>query len=113
MGKPNWTKATRSIFLLPCFQRRKLKRTFTYVIDGEIVPEYIRRSEDLKEMGPDHVLHNLVHQCLETVPEDRPSAAEIIETLQKFSTTVEGESSGCFLTSSLVQMQGFQKLRLA
>lgn len=83
-------------------QRSLAPRTFLSVIDGEIVPEYIRRSEDLKEMGLDHPLHNLVYQCVETIPEDRPSAAEIIETLQKFSTTVEGKSSGCFLFFPLV-----------
>ena len=66
----------------------------TSVLDGEIVPEYTRRSEDLEEMGPDHPLHNLVCQCFENIPEKRPSAAEIIETLLKFSKVVEGKSSG-------------------
>ena len=42
-------------------------------------------------MGPDHPLHNLVCQCLENIPEKRPSAAEIIETLLKYSK--EGKSS--------------------
>ena len=68
----------------------------------EIDPECIRRGKDLEEMGPDHALHNLVSQCLVTAPEDRPSAAEIIGTTRKFSATVEGKSSGCFLSSSLV-----------
>ena len=68
--------------------------SLTFVLDGEIVPEYIRRSEDLEEMGPDHPLHNLVCQCFENIPEKRPSAAEIIETLLKFSKAVEGTSSG-------------------
>ena len=58
------------------------------------MPEYIRRSEDLEEMGPDHPLHNLVCQCFENIPEKRPSAAEIIETLLKFSKGVGGKSSG-------------------
>lgn len=66
----------------------------TFLVDGEIVPEYIRRSEDLEEMGPDHPLHNLVCQCLENIPEKRPSAAEIIETLLKFSKGAEGKTSG-------------------
>lgn len=56
--------------------------------DGEIVPEYIRRSEDLEEMGPDHPLHNLVLKCLENIPEKRPSAGEIEEELLKFSKSV-------------------------
>ena len=63
-------------------------------VDGEIVAEYIRRSEDLEEMGPDHPLHNLVCQCFENIPEKRPSAAEIREILLKFSKGVEGKFSG-------------------
>ena len=63
-------------------------------VDGEIVAEYIRRSEDLEEMGPDHPLHNLVCQCFENIPEKRPSAAEIIEILLQFSKGVEGKFSG-------------------
>lgn len=64
------------------------------ILDGEIVPEYIRRSEDLEEMGPDHPLHNLVCQCFENIPEKRPSAAKIVEDLLKLSKGVEGKSSG-------------------
>lgn len=52
--------------------------------DGEIIPEYIRRSEDLYEMGPDHPLHNFVCQCFENNPEKRPSADELVETLTQF-----------------------------
>ncbi|XP_027037269.1 probable serine/threonine-protein kinase DDB_G0271682 [Pocillopora damicornis] len=51
--------------------------------DGEIVPEYIRRHEDLEEMGPSHPLRNLVLQCLKNSPEERPSAGEIKEELSK------------------------------
>ena len=59
----------------------------TFISDGEIVPEYIRRSEDLEEMGPDHPLHSLVLQCLDNIPEKRPSAGKIIEELLKFQRT--------------------------
>ncbi|XP_029194997.2 LOW QUALITY PROTEIN: probable serine/threonine-protein kinase PBL1 [Acropora millepora] len=52
--------------------------------DGEIIPEYIRRSEDLYEMGPDHPLHNLVCQCFENNPEKRPSADKLVDTLRQF-----------------------------
>ena len=76
------------------FGRLHIQTNLTSVLDGEIVPEYIRRSEDLEEMGPDHPLHNLVCQCFENIPEKRPSAAEIIETLLKFSKGMEGKSSG-------------------
>ena len=76
------------------FARLHIQTNLTFILDGEIVPEYIRRSEDLEEMGPDHPLHNLVCQCFENIPEKRPSAAEIIETLLKFSKGMEGKSSG-------------------
>ena len=65
----------------------------TFISDGEIVPEYIRRSEDLEEMGPDHPLHSLVLQCLDNIPEKRPSAGKIIEELLKFSKVVDGALS--------------------
>ena len=91
------------------FFSRALKLTFTFVlIGGKIVPQYMRRTEYLEEMCPDHALQNLVHQCLETVPEDRPSAAEIIQTLQKFSTCVEGKSSGCGLSSPSIGSLGLE-----
>lgn len=45
-------------------------------------------------MGPDHPLHNLVCQCFENIPDKRPSAGEIIETLLKFTKATEGKSSG-------------------
>lgn len=66
----------------------------SFILDGEIVQEYMRRSEDLEEMGPDHPLHNLVCQCFENIPEKRPSAAEIIETLLKLSKAVGGKAAG-------------------
>ena len=65
----------------------------TLISDGEIVPEYMRRSEDLEEMGPDHPLHSLVLQCLDNIPEKRPSAGKIIEELLKFSKVVDGALS--------------------
>lgn len=66
------------------------------------MPEYIRRSEDLEEMGPDHPLHNLVCQCFENIPEKRPEAAEIIETLLKFSKAVEAGKSSSSLPRDLI-----------
>lgn len=44
-------------------------------------------------MGPDHPLHNLVCQCFENIPEKRPNAAEIVETLLKLSKSMEGKFS--------------------
>ena len=66
----------------------------TLIPDGEIVPEYKRRHEDLEEMGPSHPLRNLVLQCLENSPEERPSAGEIKEKLSKaISETLSGSPS--------------------
>ncbi|XP_068682356.1 uncharacterized protein [Montipora foliosa] len=62
--------------------------------DGEIVPEYIRRSEDLEEMGPGHPLHSLVCKCLENIPDERPTAADLVKALLKLSKTTEGKISG-------------------
>ena len=42
-------------------------------------------------MGPDHPLHNLVCQCFENIPEKRPSATEIINTLMKFTKEIKGK----------------------
>ena len=44
-------------------------------------------------MGPDHPLHNLVCQCFENISEKKPSAAEIIAILLKFTKVVEGKLS--------------------
>ena len=61
-----------------------------------IIPEYVRRSEYLEEMRPDHPLHNLVCQCFENNPEKRPSADELVETLRQFckSKISEGTKVG-------------------
>ena len=42
-------------------------------------------------MGPDHPLHNLVCQCFENIPEKRPGATEIINTLLKFTKEIKGK----------------------
>ena len=44
-------------------------------------------------MGPYHPLHNLVCQCLENIPEKRPSATEIINSLLKFTKKIKGKLS--------------------
>jgi len=55
-------------------------------VDGNVVPEYIRRSEDINEMRPDHPLRPIVIRCLNNVPEERPSATELVELLELFKT---------------------------
>lgn len=54
---------------------------FSVTADGEVIPEYIRRSKDIYDMGTDHPLRNLVISCLDNTPENRPSAGGIVEFL--------------------------------
>ena len=48
------------------------------------MPETIRRSEDLNEMNPDHPLRSLVLGCLQSLPEDRPAAVDLVNALTNF-----------------------------
>jgi len=57
---------------------------FFFVIDGHIVPETIRRSQDLYELRPEHPLRPLVLQCLEDSPDDRPTADHLVNELRVF-----------------------------
>ena len=57
---------------------------FSFVIDGRIVPEAIRRSQDLYELQPQHPLRPLVLQCLEDSPDDRPTADHLVNELSVF-----------------------------
>lgn len=52
---------------------------FLYLIDGEVVPECYRRSEDIHEIPMEHPLHPLVLRCLENNPDDRPAANELVK----------------------------------
>ena len=46
-------------------------------------PESDRRDEQVDKMS-DRVLQELVRQCLQTNPDDRPDMTEIIDKLEKF-----------------------------
>ncbi|XP_031565380.1 receptor-like kinase TMK4 [Actinia tenebrosa] len=52
--------------------------------DGEVLPEYIRRSKEIYDMGPDHPLRDLVISCLDNAPQDRPDARGLVEFLTSF-----------------------------
>ena len=55
-----------------------------FFTDGRIVPEILRRRNDLKEMNPEHPLRSLVLGCLQSLPEDRPTAVKLVITLTNF-----------------------------
>ena len=55
-----------------------------FVVDGRMVPEAFRRSEDLYEMELEHPLRPLVLQCLENNPDDRPTAHDLVNTVSVF-----------------------------
>ena len=57
---------------------------FFFFTDGRIVPETIRRSEDINEMNPEHPLRSLVLGCLQSLPEDRPTAVDLVNGLTNF-----------------------------
>lgn len=80
--------------------------------DGEIIPEYIRRSEDLEEMGPDHPLHNLVCQCFENNPEKRPSADELVETLRQFCNSKISEGTKVGKVESMLPIHFDHKFKI-
>lgn len=55
-----------------------------FLVDGRIVPEAFRRSQDLYEVKPEHPLRPLVLQCLENNPDDRPTAHELVDEVSVF-----------------------------
>lgn len=55
-------------------------RSFT---DGTIVPETIRRSEDIYDMNPEHPLRPLVLHCLQNEPQKRPEAINLVNALSE------------------------------
>ena len=58
-----------------------------FLIDGRIVPEAIRRSEDLYELPPEHPLRTLVLRCLEDSPDGRPTADCLVNELSAFKNS--------------------------
>lgn len=58
-------------------------------LDGKIVPEYMRRSEDLHEIDITHPLRLLVRQCLEDDPKVRPTAHQLVNELMEHKNNNE------------------------
>ena len=57
-------------------------QTNVFFLEGEVVPEYIRRSEFLYRIDHDHPLRKLVLGCLANKPGSRPTAEDIVNQLK-------------------------------
>ena len=53
---------------------------------SEVIPEVERRAFDVNAMGADHPLLDLIKQCLDNDPKQRPSARSIHENLHSIRT---------------------------
>jgi len=62
-------------------------------VDGKIVPESIRRSEDIYEINLDHPLRLLVLHCLKNDPEDRPTALDLVNELMEHKSNNDFQRS--------------------
>ena len=48
-----------------------------------VIPEAVRRGNDLRDIGQDHRLFGLINQCLENKPALRPTSAELSKELER------------------------------
>ena len=83
------------ICLRPIFSWRFKENNFFLwlLLDGKIVPEYIRRSEDLHEIDITHPLRSLIWRCLEHDPKIRPTAHELVKELMEYENNNEFQRS--------------------
>ena len=83
------------ICLGPIFSWRFKENNFFLwlLLDGKIVPEYIRRSQDLHEIDITHPLRSLIRQCLEDDPKVRPTAHELVKELMEHENNNEVQRS--------------------
>ena len=87
--------STDVICLGPIFSWRFKENNFFLwlLLDGKIVPEYIRRSEDLHEIDITHPLRSLIWRCLKDDPEIRPPAHELVKELMEYENNNEFQRS--------------------
>ena len=87
--------STDVICLGPIFSWRFKENNFFLwlLLDGKIVPEYIRRSEDLHEIDITHPLRSLIWRCLEDDPKIRPTAHELVKELMEYENNNEFQRS--------------------
>ena len=57
--------------------------------DGTPIPEDCRRSQDLDEMGHEHPLRPVLLWCILNDPQQRPSAAELVDVLSNLKVESE------------------------
>lgn len=83
------------ICLGPIFSWRFKENNFFLwlLLDGKIVPEYIRRSQDLHEIDITHPLRSLIRRCLEDEPKVRPTAHELLKVLMEHENNNEVQRS--------------------
>lgn len=70
-----------------------MKNLFCLFVDGKIVPESIRRSEDIYEINLEHPLRLLVLRCLKSDPEDRPTALDLVNELMEHKNSNDFQRS--------------------
>ena len=87
--------STDMICLGPIFSWRFKENNFFLwlLLDGKIVPEYIRRSQDLHEIDITHPLRSLIRRCLEDEPKVRPTAHELVKELMEHENNNEVQRS--------------------
>ena len=61
------------------------------------VPEIDRRKDYLTELKEDHTHMNLIRKCLQNDPNSRPSARDVLDSLQTITDTTGSYSSRCEL----------------
>ena len=62
-------------------------------VDGDIIPECFRRSEDLHEITVEHPLRQLVLCCLGDEPDKRPTAFDLVNELSEHKSNNDFQRS--------------------
>ena len=66
--------------------RRRIARS-----EVERRSDYIQQMHEHKALGRQHILVRIVEQCLQDLPEDRPSIEEVIQQLEKARTQIPSQ----------------------
>ena len=63
------------------------------------------------QLGEEHPLVQLVHQCLHNTPARRPSAEELLQQLEAVRTQIEGGSYGQLVKVDMEKLRMVRALR--